>query len=104
MCLNISHRVKINDYNVKVNIFDMAGQPFFYEVSYKATESSIFFPLLYMCALEANWILRVQIWHTWKLITSSVIPSTPTPHPIPFYTYKPNHYPHYLFSKHKAGA
>lgn len=26
-------RLRINNYDVKVNIFDMAGQPFFYEVS-----------------------------------------------------------------------
>ena len=30
------HRVRIGDYNVKVNIFDMAGQSFFYEVYHPA--------------------------------------------------------------------
>ena len=35
LCDRLTHtyRVRISNCDVKVNIFDMAGQPFFYEVS-----------------------------------------------------------------------
>lgn len=40
-------RLKTDKYDVKVNIFDLAGQPFFFEVARLATTSicHLFFPL-----------------------------------------------------------
>lgn len=36
-------RVQVRDREIKVNIFDMAGHPFFYEVSHKTSTFTFYF-------------------------------------------------------------